>query len=691
MSSILRPRPIALTSAASKVFSSPAIATTDAERVRTASTCSVPICHPTPDVNPRSRAGSCRGNIAALEATAEQFALTDSIEDAIRQAHEELKRSDSRRSSILRANSERADSDDESSPLSRQISRLSSRQNSILGTNSLARLGGYSPAAYVLTPTHSISNASSKYRSLSKRSSIAMMKSPTGVSVADANMDISEEAGNGENFPTFLSRHGSTSVRSIVSSKMSLAEIAETEPPMTLTQQALDDADRAAAAGQDSEDEDTIRASAHQHIPQEDEVADVTAEDMETPHANEVQQPLMQNDFFNLPTSPVLQVHQPDDNRYRHYDSYDRHQEGQEQGRPLTSGSGGTYDQAENAFGDFDGVHYAPESVGDRETNERQHEQAQAQELMQEPGDTEQQPSRQPQDKRQSRFLPTGVPAARPKSYFDAETGQQMLYYPARVPAMLNLPPKLSKNGNKLAARAKIRSQVLSALPQDSTQSRIWLPDPLDGLGDSSTSLPNPQAEDRSPSRASFVADSPEISQNGSVGAPSPSMGVMDGLPESRQREMRTPQRLKDANDRKSRMPAASELPAHLRASVFFDLPSDAPKIVVKDQSAIATLDSILDASASAPVSAFTDHAFAGKLGTEVYGLEKQNKRKSKMGAGHTTTEAPVLLLILPFWSRRRGLLFCRSSILDGSPPKTLALNTGATPWPVAKVAWDQG
>lgn len=38
----------------------------------------------------------------------------------------------------------------------------------------------------------------------------------------------------------------------------------------------------------------------------------------------------------------------------------------------------------------------------------------------------------------------------------------------------------------------------------------------------------------------------------------------------------------------------------------------------------MATLDSILDASANAPVSAFTDHGYAGKLGNEVYGKERK-------------------------------------------------------------------
>ncbi len=70
-------------------------------------------------------------------------------------------------------------------------------------------------------------------------------------------------------------------------------------------------------------------------------------------------------------------------------------------------------------------------------------------------------------------------------------------------------------------------------------------------------------------------------------------------------------------------------MPSQLRASAFFDLPSVSPQIVVKDGSAMATLDSILDASATAPVNAFTDHVFAGKLGSEVYGAEKKRKKKA--------------------------------------------------------------
>jgi hypothetical protein len=91
-----------------------------------------------------------------------------------------------------------------------------------------------------------------------------------------------------------------------------------------------------------------------------------------------------------------------------------------------------------------------------------------------------------------------------------------------------------------------------------------------------------------------------------------------------------------DPENQKSRM---SKLPPQLRASAYFDLPSEAPQVEVKDGSAMATLDSILDASANAPVSAFTDHTYAGKLGSEIYGKEK--KRKSQAPAVTLQPVAP--------------------------------------------------
>jgi hypothetical protein len=71
------------------------------------------------------------------------------------------------------------------------------------------------------------------------------------------------------------------------------------------------------------------------------------------------------------------------------------------------------------------------------------------------------------------------------------------------------------------------------------------------------------------------------------------------------------------------------------------------PTIQLKNGSATSTLDDILNASAKAPVSAFTDHAFAGSLGAEVYGTER--KRKSHMKRASTTE---------PMEPKNRGSIF---------------------------------
>lgn len=569
--------------------------------VRTVSSSGAASWHPSP--NPNVRSGSSAGSVAALEATAERFTSTSSIDEAIREAHDELKRGDSRRSSALRACSGRTEGDNETSALQTLQSQLAaiSRQNSIVGTNSAARLGGYSPAAYVMSPTNSISNGSGRFRSVSKASSQAV---PHGTGNLDS-FDLSE-APNAERFPSFLSRHGpgNSSVRSVLSSKPSLVDIAEAEPPMTLTLDALDEADRAAEAGEESEDEDTIRARAHQHA-EHGHIQDADTDALETPQA-EVLQPMLDHDFLNFSAPGALQIHQSGS-----IENYGTHEH--EEPRPASAGSGATFER--NAFGDFDGVHCDPDTVDF--VNPLGHDLA---------------PS-PPLQKRTSRPLSNLPP--RPQSYFDTQTGQRMLYYPARVPAMLNLPPKLARA--KKPDRQKVRSQVLSVMPTEARDSRVWLPDPVpepDGPLMSGAVGGDPAHGDWSPARASFVADSdPAVSQSGSFHGP-PAPATDAGMsPGKQEREINKPQRLTDK--RKSQMPGAvGELPAHLRASVFFDLPEEPPRIVVKDHSAMATLDSILDASAMAPVSAFIDHAFAGTLGSEVYGVEKKKRRKSNADFG---------------------------------------------------------
>ncbi|KAJ5777792.1 hypothetical protein N7520_001038 [Penicillium odoratum] len=228
-----------------------------------------------------------------------------------------------------------------------------------------------------------------------------------------------------------------------------------------------------------------------------------------------------------LPIAPQLPLHAPSTGRF--YGQYDGPAApvAEEIERPGTAASGDTYQQARTLFTDFDGVHFAPLELAG--------------------------PGRQ-------MSLSQPPLASNPESYKELQAGQNMVYYPAPVPRMLNLPPKLSRKP-PAAEREKRRTQLLTTIV----------------------------AEDR---EAAFEG------------------GTTDGHKEKRQ----------------------STLPPQLRASVFFDRPSTTLELEVKQDSAVATLDSILDASAHAPVSAFTDHPYAGHVGSYVYGKERKTLRKQKSG-----------------------------------------------------------
>jgi hypothetical protein len=555
--------------------------------LRTSSSASLSLSHPAPDLNKLSQAGNFLGNIAALEATAERLSMTSSIEDAIREEHNELKRTESRRSSILRARAASAASDTASVFGQSQLS-VASRQNSILGINTAARLGGYSPGGFVMSPHNSMSGTSGRLRAGSKASSIGM---PSHIpEKGDGLAGTPGDADHVQEF-RFLPRHGpgKASTRS-VASRVSLAQIAELEQPTALTQAAFDEADRAAASGEPS-DEDALRASAHQFIEAE------FADDAGAP------QPLM-NYGFPDESAPRLQLHQPDE--YQPYGVY-----AGDDDRPATSASHTTFEQAQAAFGDFDGVHCDPEAsdFAASSSTEPAHHDLPARALH-------------------------APPAPRPTTYFDPTTGQQMMFYPAPVPAMLNLPPKLSKKPKAAVKNVQRFSAMPNAVPKASRESRVWLPDPVEGLRTGNDDAPfmsdllgedgpgtDPTAQ--APGMEAETSIRPEHARHASEAS------TIHPPPE--QREIRRPQRLADADNRKSRLPGNGAPPPQLRASVFFDLPSESPKVQLKDGSAMDTLDSLLDASAMAPVSAFTDHVFAGKLGAEVYGPEK--KRKAKKAA----------------------------------------------------------
>ncbi|KAK1566033.1 uncharacterized protein LY79DRAFT_675000 [Colletotrichum navitas] len=553
--------------------------------VRTTSDSNFTLKHPIPDLNCRS--GAYTGNVAALEKSAERLSMTSSIEDAIRDLHGELKRSDSRRSSILAANLAAAAAAAAAASPS-QIDESSAQPGplrvlppvaSIVELNNAARYGGYSPSGYVMSPNHSLTG---RLRSGSKNSS--------------GRPEIDVDA--------ILSRHGpgKGSSRSVRSAKPSLAEISESEP-VALTGRVLDEADHAPVPVTAADDA-TIRRPNTRH----DEDRSGSYHDMlgEMDHQ-----------------SSGLGLDFGGDNAGQESDD-----------RPPTPKSTSTFDHT-NVFGDFDGVHCQPEDVerayDSHEPTDGAHREGP---IMPRPQVMPMPDIPEPQWEPVARRVPPTNRAGtgRPQSYFDPLTGQEMLYYPARVPAMLNLPPKLSKKP-KTEVRNARHSKVLQAmghpgfgkaeyLPQDPEagvrESKMWLPDPLAGhgmttFGDVAEGEPSGDESMKSP-----VHDSHLPSEQA------------DALLARRQSEDMPQQPPSPTQQRrKSKMLRASQLPPQLRASAFFDLPSISPKIEIKEGSPMATLDSILDASTTAPVSAFTDHAFAGKLGSEVYGPDKKKNRKS--------------------------------------------------------------
>lgn len=560
---------------------------------------SLAIKHPTPDINPRF--GAYVGNIAQLEATAERLSMTSSIDDAIRDLHGELKRSDSRRSSILAAHLKSNSIDDYASNSGSAVEHLKrnpSISSSIVSTNNAARHGGYSPGGFVMSPSHSLTG---RLRSGSKNSS------------GRSEIDVE----------SVLSRHGpgKASVRSVRSTKMSLAEISESEP-IALTQDVLDKADSSPPLKSAQNDS---------HLPVELRDANMPTTDVF--HNMMGDDDFLQKEKADQAPPELSRGTEPDHD----------HQ------RPGTSRSDTTFQQCQDAFGDFDGVHW-DETEGD-------HYSPQEPEIPVMPVPP-------------PRAVPQSM--ARPQSYMDPESGQQMLYYPARVPAMLNLPPKLSHKP-KTSDRDNRRSQVLSVMMDNNRHSRI--PDldghrqsraldldgnrqsvALDMNGNRQSLALDLNSPTKSNHRQSRFLDSPTKTHQRDSWLPDPLAGHRESFAalssdelgmtpaaeirsvhsshegdrvaqpeiEPETEPLRRPQKLSrmDPDKRKSRL---SNLPPQLRASAYFDIPSTtAPEIEVKDGSAMATLDSILDASAHAPVSAFTDHNYAGKLGNEIYGKEKK-------------------------------------------------------------------
>lgn len=209
--------------------------------------------------------------------------------------------------------------------------------------------------------------------------------------------------------------------------------------------------------------------------------------------------------------------------------------------RPTTALSTDSYQQRMHLFADFDGVHIPSyQHVILPASDERDIIKRQSSLLLQE------------QSLDATHIAPQEPPPAL----------QNMVYYPAPVPMMLNLPQRLSK-APPMSVRDKRRSQLLGAIPSASARNTVvGLPEVL------------------------------EAQEEGYGGR-------------NRSQELRR---------------SMADLPPQLRADLFFEHEPIQQTVQMEGNSAVATLDSILDASAHAPVSAFVDHPIAGQVGAEVYG-----------------------------------------------------------------------
>ena len=181
------------------------------------------------------------------------------------------------------------------------------------------------------------------------------------------------------------------------------------------------------------------------------------------------------------------------------------------------------------------------------------------------------------------------VEAVEPTSPHESSRGipsprprDDMVFYPAPVPMMLSLPQKLSKAPDA-AKVAQRKQEVLAAPSAKARKSVLRLGDMRDGAVESQS---NPDA----------------------------------------------------AND-------ASRLPPQLRATMFFDHAPVHQDIQITGGSAVATLDTILDASAHAPVSAFTDHPFAGQAGAEIYGKSSAFGEAGRASAPKRKSRSSMQLL----------------------------------------------
>ncbi|KAG8626784.1 hypothetical protein KVT40_005729 [Elsinoe batatas] len=559
-----------------------AAATTPWPVMRTASTEHLDIRHPTPDLNILPD-GAVNHNVARLEQSAEELSQGGSdIGDEIRKLQEEQRRSDSRRSS-LNSQASRANIQQNNHSITSRSrgASTSSYSNSIVDLNREARWGGYSPGGFIGSPAQSINSGSWSQAVLHRSASNAMSTSTRPEPVQE-----------GRPLDSPLASPIVSAVRQASHSSLSRSV-------------SIQNSIQPSRRGSRSSKRSSVGSVGSAGSPR---TSRKSAEFVETEDLETEKTPVKE--------SEVLEESEDKENM-PHY-AHSRH-ESEQQSIHERPGSSDTYRQANILFQDFDGVHFSPTHEEFVEVDEYGNEirriplELAGQELL-----------------HQQELL---TPRAHKVTFAHPPPPDHMVYYPAPVPRMLNLPKKLSSKPTP-AMIAQRKSQVMMQAPKTNRKSALQIGEfgfereqqrasmvQLDEMNEEGGQNSKPASlRSNSPARAPQSPQRPNMQQRSSMATLShmqhrASMATLSG-----------------------HIPA--NLPPQLRASLFFDAPAAQQNVNIQSESAVATLDSILQASATAPVSVFTDHPFAGRVGGQIYAREDRPRAKRNTLSNPLITDA---------------------------------------------------
>lgn len=296
--------------------------------------------------------------------------------------------------------------------------------------------------------------------------------------------------------------------------------------------------------------------------------------------------------------------------------------------RPSTD----TFQEAQAAFQDFDGVHYSPDTEEYIEVDHDGQEirRVSARTSSGTLGDMASMMQPQPQGRPMSseRSFSPGRPLS--MALGAPPPGEDMVYYPAPVPRMLNLPKRLSRLP-PAHVQAQRRSEMLQAMPRENRESAPWIPPIHFGEEDKEKA-----ASGRGRSGSVASTDEEQLPR-----------GMLN-------------QRMSMANP--------PSLPPQLRASMYFQQQPVEHEVRVQGGSAVATLDAILQSSANAPVTAFTDHPYAGDVRKSVYAPEQpmHNRKSTSTTLDQRKEEAPKATLKKKRSSSIGNFFRRNSTTLDG-------------------------